>query len=128
MKEVVRSRLVVVMKPLSQQKCVPCEGGLDPMTAAEIAEMLPQVPGWRAIAVEGVDRLVKAYSFSSFAAAMTFAVAVGEEADRVGHHPELTVSWGRVEVKWWTHAISGLHNNDFIMASVTDIIAAKAEF
>ena len=114
------------MKPLSEQKCVPCEGGLDPMTAAEIAEMLPEVPGWEAIAVEGVDRLEKVFEFSDFASAMKFAVAVGEEADRVGHHPEITVTWGKATVTWWTHAIAGLHNNDFIMASVTDIIASKA--
>ncbi len=115
------------MQPLSSQKCVPCEGNLDPMTTTEIAELLPEVPGWEVIEEDGEKHLIREYKFPNFKSAMVFSFKVGEEADRVGHHPEITVSWGRAMVKWWTHAIQGLHRNDFIMASVTDIIASKID-
>lgn len=112
-------------KPLAAQKCVPCEGGIDPLNSQEISDLLPEVPGWEIIQEDEEKRLIKNYDFPDFNSAMSFSVKVGEEADRVGHHPVITVTWGQATIKWWTHAINGLHRNDFIMASVTDIIASK---
>lgn len=114
------------MEPLASQKCVPCEGGVDPLDPAEIDELLSEVPGWNVIQEDGESRLIRAYKFPDFKSAMAFCVKVGEEAERVGHHPVMTVTWGKATIKWWTHAIGGLHRNDFIMASVTDIMASQS--
>ena len=54
--------------------------------------------------------------------AIAFTDAVGEEAEKEGHHPRLTTEWGKVAVTWWTHKIRNLHRNDFIMAAKTDRI------
>ena len=56
----------------------------------------------------------------------TFANAIGGAAEEQGHHPALLVEWGKVTVSWWTHAIGGLHRNDFIMAARTDALYEQA--
>ncbi|HSE95394.1 MAG TPA: 4a-hydroxytetrahydrobiopterin dehydratase, partial [Methylomirabilota bacterium] len=58
--------------------------------------------------------------FPTFVAALDFTNRVGALAEAEGHHPALLTEWGRVTVSWWTHAIRGLHRNDFVMAAKTD--------
>jgi 4a-hydroxytetrahydrobiopterin dehydratase len=110
------------MDSLVEQKCVPCEGNVPKATNEEIAELKQQVPDWNIITEDGEKRLQRVYQFPDFKNAISFSVAVGEEAEKEGHHPMLTTEWGKVTVTWWTHAIEGLHRNDFIMASKTDAI------
>ncbi|NEO87538.1 MAG: 4a-hydroxytetrahydrobiopterin dehydratase [Spirulina sp. SIO3F2] len=113
------------MTDLLAQKCVPCRGGLPPATDAEIAALRPQVPDWLLVDVDGIKRLRRAYPFKDFQTSMAFAQAVGDEAEAAGHHPILTIEWGKVAVEWWTHEIGGLHQNDFIMAAKTDAVAKQ---
>ena len=96
------------------------------VTEQEIAELKPQIPDWNMTEVEGVPHLVRTYKFSDFKTALEFTNRVGEIAEEEGHHPALLTEWGKVKVSWWTHAISGLHRNDFIMAAKTDQIAVKS--
>ena len=56
---------------------------------------------------------------ANFVEALAFTNAIGALAEAAGHHPALTTEWGRVTVGWWTHAIGGLHRNDFVMAAKT---------
>lgn len=111
------------MEQLSQQVCVPCRGGDPVLSDEEVARLLAQVPGWEAQEVEGVRRLWRLYRFKNFAQALEFTDRVGQIAEAAGHHPAILTEWGRVTVTWWTHAIKGLHKNDFIMAARTDEIA-----
>lgn len=108
---------------LTDQKCVPCEGGVDPISQEEAAKLKPQVPEWAVIQVDGEDRLQRMFTFSDFQAALDFTNRVGAVAEEQGHHPALLTEWGKVTVTWWTHAIGGLHENDFIMAAKTDKLA-----
>ncbi|GFE70256.1 4a-hydroxytetrahydrobiopterin dehydratase [Chroococcus sp. FPU101] len=110
------------MSDLTQSKCVPCHGAVAAATSDEIAELKLQVPSWNIIEYEGELRLEKVYKFPDFKSAIAFTNAVGEEAEKEGHHPALLTEWGKVTVSWWTHAINGLHKNDFIMAAKTDTI------
>lgn len=111
------------MTDLSQQTCVPCHGNLDPLTPAEIAKLQPDVPKWSVIREQNENRLQRVFTFPDFKTAMEFSVCVGNDAEDVGHHPTILTEWGKVTVTWWTHAIGGLHNNDFIMAARTDKLA-----
>lgn len=111
------------MSRLDQLQCVACRGGEPTLTEAQIAEYLPQVPGWQVKEVEGEKRIERAFKFKNFAEAMEFANRVGAAAEEQGHHPRLITEWGRVTVQWWTHKIGGLHQNDFIMAARTDQLA-----
>jgi 4a-hydroxytetrahydrobiopterin dehydratase len=112
------------MAGLSQSSCVPCRGGIPPLTEAEIVPLHAQVPAWEVVTVSGVVRLRRAFKFPDFRAAMAFAVEAGMIAEREDHHPDLHVAWGRVVVETWTHKIGGLHANDFILAAKIDAITS----
>ena len=112
---------------LTQQTCVPCSGSLPPATSAEVAELHRQIPGWNVVKAEGISKLQRHYKFKNFAAALAFTNEVGRIAEAAGHHPVLTTAWGKVTVTWWTHAISGLHRNDFVMAARTDAIISSSD-
>ncbi|MGF1512963.1 MAG: 4a-hydroxytetrahydrobiopterin dehydratase [Elainellaceae cyanobacterium] len=105
---------------LNRQKCTPCEGAVDKISDDEIAQLKPQIPDWKMIEVDGEDRLERVFKFSDFKSALDFTQRVGEMAEEEGHHPALLTEWGKVTVTWWTHAIDGLHQNDFIMAAKTN--------
>ena len=109
---------------LAREKCVACRRDSPRVTAEEIAELHPQAPEWRLTEDDGIKRLDRTFKVTDFAKAMALADKIGNEAESEGHHPRLTVEWGRVNVAWWTHKIRGLHRNDFIMASKTDEIYA----
>lgn len=108
------------MDDLKQGRCVPCEGGVPQASENEIAEYLTQLPGWQVVEVNGEKRLTRRFAFDNFVHALAFTNRVGELAEQEGHHPALLTEWGRVTATWWTHAIKGLHKNDFIMAAKTD--------
>ena len=110
------------MKELTQQKCVACRGTEPTLTDAQIAELQPQVPEWQVKEVGGMKRLERVFKFKNFAHALEFTNKIGAVAEEENHHPLLTTEWGRVTVQFWTHAIGGLHKNDFIMAAKTDQI------
>ena len=117
------------MQDLRQSSCVPCRGGVPPLTDEEIARLKPQAPEWRVVEREGIKRLEREFRFGNFREALAFANQVGELAEREQHHPDLHVAWGKVVVETWTHKIKGLHTNDFILAAKTDQLypaAAKA--
>jgi len=113
------------METLTQQKCTACKKDAPRVTPEEEAQLKPQIPDWQIVEVEGIPHLTRTYKFPDFQTALKFTNRVGEIAEAEGHHPALLTEWGKVKVSWWTHAISGLHKNDFIMAAKTDEIAAQ---
>jgi 4a-hydroxytetrahydrobiopterin dehydratase len=108
------------METLAQMKCVACRKDAPAVTDAEIAELHPQVSDWEIVELDGIKRLRRVFSFDDFAQALEFTKKVGALADEEGHHPALLTEWGRATATWWTHKITGLHRNDFIMAAKTD--------
>lgn len=111
---------------LVREKCVACRRDSPRVTDEEIAELHPQVPEWQLTEVDGIKRLERVFRFGDFAGALGFSLRVGEAAEAEGHHPRMTVEWGRVGVEWWTHKIRGLHRNDFIMGAKADKIYDQA--
>ena len=108
---------------LADQTCVPCRGGVAPLTAAQIAPLAAQVPGW---AVVDGHHLRREWSFPDFAGALAFVDAIGAEAEAQGHHPDLELRWGFVGATLSTHKIGGLAEADFVLAAKIDRIAAGA--
>ena len=108
------------MSELTTSHCTACRADAPRVRADEAADLLLQIPAWQRLERDGVERLERSYSFDDFATALSFTVRVGELAEQEQHHPAITTEWGRVTVCWWTHAIGGLHRNDFIMAARTD--------
>ena len=95
------------------------------MSDAEARALLPEIPEWRVVTRDGVRRLERVFSCPDFVRALAFTNAVGALAEANEHHPALTTEWGGVTVVWWTHTISGLHRNDFVMAAKTDAVYAR---
>lgn len=108
------------MPELREYSCVPCRGDEPTVTDAEVREYQPQVPDWQLIDEDGVKKLRRTFKFKDYARALAFTQRVGEIAEQEDHHPVIVTEWGKVTVTWWTHAIRGLHRNDFIMAAKTD--------
>ena len=111
------------MSELSKEKCVPCSGKVPPATTEEIDRYKTQIPEWHIVTENGEQHLQRVYKFANFQTALAFTNSVGEIAEAQGHHPALLTEWGKVTVTWWTHAIGGLHRNDFIMAAKTNKVA-----
>ena len=114
------------MRTLSGERCVACRRDSPRVTAAEIAELRPEIADWQLLEHDGIARLERVFPFPSFADALAFTNRVGALAEEEGHHPALLTEWGRVTVTWWTHKIRGLHRNDFIMAAKTDALVAES--
>ena len=108
------------MSALAGERCVVCRPDAPRMTGEEIGALKREIPEWSVVERDGITRLERVFSFANFVDALAFTNAVGALAEAAGHHPALTTEWGRVTVGWWTHAIAGLHRNDFVMAARTD--------
>lgn len=113
------------MPKLNELKCIPCRSTDPPLQEDQIAELLQQVPEWKVYEKEGEKRLERAFKFKNFAQALAFTNQVGQLAEEQDHHPALLTEWGKVTVTWWTHAIRGLHQNDFVMAAKTEDLYPK---
>ncbi len=103
---------------LSNQKCVPCEGGMPPMTLGEITPYLEKIPEWDLIGAQKLERIFK---FNTFKEAMVFVNTVADIAEANGHHPDITLfNWNKVKLILTTHAVGGLSINDLILAAKFD--------
>lgn len=103
---------------LVDKKCEPCAGGAKPLEGDALDRLAAQLEeGW---AVEGGHHLKKAYDFENFRRALDFVNRVGAIAEEQGHHPDIFLTWGRVELRIWTHKIDGLTESDFILAAKAD--------
>lgn len=108
------------MALMAELKCTVCQADDIPLDREEIAELHCQVPDWDIAEEGGVHKLKRTFKFNGFISALEFTSAIGGLAQAQGHHPTLITMWGSVTIIWWTHKISGLHENDFIMAARTD--------
>ena len=107
------------MTSLRDRKCAACSPGTPPLPAARASELLGQLaPDWR-LADDG-GSLKRSFGFDDFYRTMAFVNAVAWVANVEDHHPDLEVVWGKCTVKWSTHAVDGLTENDFICAAKVD--------
>ncbi|MDN3649982.1 4a-hydroxytetrahydrobiopterin dehydratase [Reinekea marina] len=105
---------------LANQQCEACQADAPKVSDEELATLMREIPDWAPAVIDGVLQLERQYKFKNFRQALAFTNQVGELAENEGHHPEIVTEWGKVTVRWWTHAINGLHKNDFICAAKTD--------
>ena len=108
---------------LAERNCVPCRGGVPPLKGKDLSDfhrMLADPAQWRI--VDG-HHIVRTYKFPDFKSALAFVNRVGEVAEEQGHHPDILLGWGKVEITTWTHAVDGLTESDFILAAKIDGLA-----
>lgn len=102
---------------LADKKCVPCRGGVPPIKGDELKKLEEKVPGWT---VSDEHHVHREFRFADFKQALEFVNRVGAVAEEQGHHPDILLAWGKVEVTLWTHKVDGLTESDFIMAAKID--------
>ena len=113
------------MSTLNTKQCEACNANAPPLTKNEIDALMPQLPDWRIITVDNVQRIKRNFIFANFQAALNFTNQVGALAEASDHHPQIITEWGAVTVLWWTHKINGLHLNDLIMSAKTSELFSK---
>ena len=106
------------MDDLSQQVCIPCEGGASPLAPDQLEEYLGHVNNWKMDTTH--TKISKRFAFKNFAQALDCVNTIGKIAESENHHPDIAFGWGYCEVTLTTHSICGLHPNDFIVASKID--------
>ena len=107
--------------PLKDKHCVPCDAGTPPLDGPTTHLLLGEVPGWALRHEAGKPpRITRGYEFADFLAAMAFVGKMAALAEEEGHHPDFCVHYSKVDVTLWTHAVGGLSENDFILASKLD--------
>ena len=103
---------------LAHLRCVGCRGDEPQLEPPVIQKLLPQVPGWKVgQTLDGHPMITKTYKFKDFVGSIDFVNKVKDVAEAEGHHPDLYIRWNKVRLENWTHAIGGLHRNDFILAA-----------
>ena len=108
------------MTDLTAKRCVPCEGGTAPLSEGEARELLGKLDGWRLD--DSGKEISREFKFKNFHGTMEFVNALAWIAHREDHHPDLRGGYSRVEVRYSTHAIGGLSENDFICAAKIDAL------
>jgi 4a-hydroxytetrahydrobiopterin dehydratase len=104
---------------LGDKRCVPCEGGVPALDAQAARRLMTQIdPAWT---LQG-DEIARDFEFRSYRETIAFVNAVAWIAEREGHHPDLEVGYRKCRVRYTTHAIKGLSENDFICAAKVDAL------
>jgi 4a-hydroxytetrahydrobiopterin dehydratase len=119
---------IVAMLPMTDfadRKCKPCEGGVAPLTTAQALKSLTALHADWKLSEDGKS-IARIFDFPAFSRTIAFTNAVAWIATVEGHHPEMTVNYGRCVVAYKTTAIDGLSDNDFICAAKIDRIAGNA--
>ena len=104
---------------LANRRCKPCEGGVQPLRADQAQELLAAVHDDWVLSDDGLE-ISRVFEFPAYSRTLGFANAVAWIAITEGHHPELVVNYATCDVKWSTHAVNGLSDNDFICAAKVD--------
>ena len=110
------------MIELTRKQCKPCEGGTAPLTETEAKALLKQTPEWSLN--EAGTEIHRAYEFKNYYQTMAFVNALAWIAHREDHHPAIEVGYKRCHVRYSTHSIGGLSENDFICAAKIDALVA----
>jgi len=92
------------------------------LSDAEVAERLSDHPGWQTNS--SIPAITKSYSFSDFNSGLKFLNAVGQLADQQDHHPDAHLTWGRLDLIFWTHTAQGITDLDFKMATLVDTVSS----
>lgn len=109
------------MSDLTAKHCVPCEGGVAPIEVGEARKMLGELDDWTLD--EAGKEIERTFAFKNYYETMAFVNALAWIAHREDHHPDLEVGYNRVRVRFSTHAIGGLSENDFICAAKIDALS-----
>jgi 4a-hydroxytetrahydrobiopterin dehydratase len=106
--------------PLADRPVRPAPEGTPALAGAELAALSAELgSAWE---IAG-GRLRRTWKLPDFASALALAVKLGMLAEKVDHHPDLHVAWGKLVVELWTHTVNGLSEADFVWAARAEKVA-----
>ncbi len=111
---------------LTNKHCKPCEGGVSPLDTEQSGKLLSELHNDWSIDSSGKE-ISRTYSFKNYYQTMAFVNALAWVAHAEDHHPDIEVGYNRCHVRYSTHAIGGLSENDFICAAKIDALLPAAE-
>lgn len=110
------------MSMLSEKRCKPCEGGVPPLNEEQIEVFLRQTPHWTRQGHE----IVRTFVFKDYYQTVAFVNAVAWIAHQENHHPEIAFGYKTCTIRYFTHAVGGLTENDFICAAKINALLGEA--
>ncbi len=110
------------MSDLASRRCRPSQSGTPPLSPDRCRELLGQLAGWT-VGEDG-KQLRRTFEFKNYWRTMAFVNAVAWIAHTEDHHPDMEVGYNRCTVRYSTHSIGGLSDNDFICAAKVDALLA----
>lgn len=106
---------------LASKSCKSCQGKAEALSDGQIANLLGALPGWTRVGSE----IAKTYNFKNYHESMAFVNASAWVSHREDHHPDLEVGYNKVRVRYSTHSVGGLSENDFICAAKIEQLLAS---
>ena len=108
------------MEMLAEKSCKACHKGDTPLSRQQTEQLLQQTTDWT---LDGDDQCIqRSFSFKNFYETIAFVNAVAWIANREDHHPDMHISYNRCIVRYSTHSVGGLSENDFICAAKIDAL------
>ena len=102
--------------------CEACLPDAQKVSDETLAVFLNENRAWQLLNDGDAQKLGKSYKFQNFIQAQGFTSSIGDMAEKEGHHPTIILEYGTVTVRWWSHKIKGIHNNDLLLSLKTDEI------
>ncbi|MBU0678635.1 MAG: 4a-hydroxytetrahydrobiopterin dehydratase [Verrucomicrobia bacterium] len=97
-------------------KCTSCEKGATPLSDYEVEQGVNVLEDWNY--TDGW--LERVFTFENYFQTVSFVNAIAWIAHRQNHHPDIELSYKTCKVRYRTHAIDGISDNDFICAAKVD--------
>lgn len=107
---------------LTHRRCAPCAEGTPPLNDAQVAELLKQVPGWE----RDGDAIQRTFPFKNYFRTTAFVNAAVYIAHTEDHHPDIRFGYKECTIRFWTHSVGGLSDNDFICAAKINALVENA--
>lgn len=109
---------------LAAKHCAACTASTPPVPESAVRQALAGLAGWELITGK-VPEIFRLFTFANYYETMAFVHAVAWIAHREDHHPDLEVSYNRCRVRYSTHSIGGISENDLICAAKVNALADK---
>jgi 4a-hydroxytetrahydrobiopterin dehydratase len=113
----------MIMSDLSTRSCKACEGGVAKLERTQAQSLLVQIPGWTLD--ESATAISRSFKFKNYYETMAFVNAIAWISHREDHHSDMEVSYSKCAVRYSTHAVKGLSENDFICAAKVNALLGE---
>ena len=110
----------IASRDLAAKKCTSCDAGGSPLEKEKVTAFLAVLSAWERVGAE----ISRTFAFKNYYQTMAFVNAIAWVSHQEDHHPDLEVKYNQCRVRYSTHSVGGLSENDFICAAKVDALFA----